>query len=107
MDERVMDENRSISASQHPRQQQLTPGGRHEIGPAYHQCDVLPEVIDRDRELVGPVAVAVLREQVTALLGWRLHLAAKQPIVEDFVSVCELHTNSATAGLTTHRHRRR
>jgi leucyl/phenylalanyl-tRNA---protein transferase len=42
------------------------------------------------------VAVPVSREQVTALLGWRLHLRAKQPIVEDFVSLRELHTNSAT-----------
>ena len=96
MDERVMDENRSISASQHPRQQQLTPGGRHEIGPAYHQCDVLPEVIDGDRELVGVVPIPVPCEQIAALLGWRLHLPAKQCIVEGFVAVFELHTNSAT-----------
>ena len=96
MDERVMHENWSISASQHPRQPQLTAGRRHEIGPAYHQRDTLPEVIDCDGELVAPVPVAVSREQVTALLGWRLRLPAKQPIVEDFVSICELHTNSPT-----------
>ena len=91
-----MEENRSILASQHPRKQNLTPRGRHEIGPAYHQCDALPHVIHCHSELVSPVVVAVSHQQVAALLGWRLCLPAKQRVIEDFVAVRQLHTNSAT-----------
>jgi len=91
-----MDENRSIFASQHPRQQNLAPCGRHEIRPAYHQCDALPNIIHCHSELVRPVVVAVSHQQVAALLGWRLCLSAKQRVIEDFVAVRQLHTNSAT-----------
>ena len=59
---------------------------------------MLPEVIDGNGELIGPMSVPVLCKQVTALLGWRLHLPSEQRIVEDFVSVFQLHTNSAAVG---------
>lgn len=41
------------------------------------------------------MSVPVPCEQVAALLGWGVHLPAKQWIVEDLVPVFELHTNSA------------
>lgn len=56
---------------------------------------MLPEVIDGNGELIGPMSVPVLCKQVTALLGWRLHLSPEQRVVEDFVFVLQLHTNSA------------
>ena len=74
MDERMMQENRRISASQHARQQKLAARGRHEIGAAYHQCDTLPEVVDGDGKLVSPISVTVFRQQIPALLGWLLCL---------------------------------
>jgi hypothetical protein len=42
MDERMMQKNRSISPSQHPREQNLASSGRHQVCASYHQCDVLP-----------------------------------------------------------------
>ena len=67
-----MQEKRGISAAEHACQQDLTPGRRHQIGTSNHECDRLTQVVNGDRELVGPVTVAIPRKQIAALLGWRL-----------------------------------
>ena len=92
----MMQENRSISTSHHPRQLNLAPGRRDEIGASYHQCDVLPEVIDGHRKLIGPMPITVSCEQIAALLGWHLRDWTKETVVEVFSVIAKLHANSAS-----------
>jgi len=91
-----MQENRSISTPHHPRQLNLAPRRRDEIGTSYHQCDVLSEVIDGHRKLIGPMPITVSYEQIAALLGWHLGNWAKETIVEVFRVIAKLHANSAS-----------
>ena len=92
----MMQENRSISTPHHPRQLNLAPRRRDEIGTSYHQCDVLSEVIDGHRKLIGPMPITVSYEQIAALLGWHLGNWAKETIVEAFRVIAKLHANSAS-----------
>ena len=58
--------------SEHPPEQDLPACGRHQIGASDHERDALAQVVDDDRELVGPVTITVLEQEVAALLGWYL-----------------------------------
>ncbi len=84
MDERMMQENRCILAPKQAGKDDLAARGRHKISTAYHQRDVLPNVIDGHRKLVGPMSIAVPDKEISALLGWCLRQTAKQRVLECF-----------------------
>ena len=78
----MVQEDRRPSPPEQPRQRHLAAGRRSRSSPADDEVDALEGVVDRHRELVGPVAGAVADEQVTALRGRRLHLRSEPGVVE-------------------------
>ena len=51
-------------------------------------------VVHRNRELVGPVAVAILQQQIAALLRRRLHDRPQRPILELLRRVIQFDANA-------------
>jgi len=56
---------------------------------------VLAHVVDGDRELIRPVAIPILQEQIAALQRGSLFNAPKQQIVEHLRSLVQDDTNAA------------
>src|SRR5258706_5970114 len=73
----MVEELRRLGAPEQPGELDLPAGGGQEIVAAHDERDALSVVVDRRRELIRPVAVAVPREQIAALLGRALLL---QPV---------------------------
>jgi len=94
-----MQENRRNPTSKHAGKRELTPGRGDEITPAHNQRHPLPPVVNRHRELIGPVPVAVAHEEIAALLGWYLRQPTEQAVLERFGVGCKLHTNSAASAV--------
>ena len=96
MDERMMQKNGSILRPSILASRIWRPVDDSEICAPYHQCDVLPQVIDGDRELIGPMTITVSRQQIAALLGWHLDNRAKKGVIEVFSVIAKLHANPAS-----------
>ena len=65
-DQRVVGEPRRPVATEQPRQADLPRRRVEEVAPADDQVDPVAEVVDDDREPVGPVAVPVAHDEVAA-----------------------------------------
>jgi len=65
----MVQERRRLRAAQQSRQLNLTAGRCEQIDAADHQVHSLDVIVHGRGELIGPVAVAIAREQIAALLG--------------------------------------
>jgi hypothetical protein len=81
-DQGMVQKRRRCPSAQQPREANLPAGGRQQIDPSDDEVDALPEIVHRDRELVGPVAEPIADEHVTALQRWVLLLRSK-PLVDE------------------------
>ena len=77
-----MEKRRRLVAAEQPRQLNLPARGGEEIDAADHQRHALDVVVDRRRELIRPVAVAIAGQQIAALLGGALLLWTETEIDE-------------------------
>ena len=77
-----MEEPRGRLSSQELCDLDLPPGREQEILATNDQVDALVEVVDRHRELVGPLPVSVPRECVPGLFGGVLFDSAEAEVVE-------------------------
>jgi hypothetical protein len=83
---------RASSLAEHLPQTKLTPRGRGEIFTANDVGNPLRHVVDGDRELVRPVAVAIAQQQIAALtVGFMLD-HSEEKIVERLHPSTELNT---------------
>jgi hypothetical protein len=71
-----------VLAAEKSRDPDLAAGRCEEIDTADDVVDALPPIIDRDGELVGPVATPIAEEHVTALLLGILPLRPELVVVE-------------------------
>src|ERR1700730_12433771 len=78
----MMEESRRARTTEEARELQLAPGGCEEIVTANHQRDALDVVVHGRRELICPVAVAILDQQVATLLRRILRLWAVAQVDE-------------------------
>jgi len=79
-DQRMVQERRRLLATEQSRNSDLAAGRREQVDSSDHVIDVLPPVIDRDGELIRPVAVPIAQEHVAALL-LRILLLETEPFV--------------------------
>ena len=93
-----MHEGGGNGTAEQPRELNLAAGRRQQIHAADDDIDVLTPVIDRDRELIGPVAEPIANQQVAALPGRRLRLSPEQRIVEHLDGVWQTDPPADTAG---------
>jgi hypothetical protein len=73
-EEGVMYEHPRIRAPEHTGKPYLPAGRWKQVLAPNHQSNSVPHVVHRDRKLVGPVAQAVVQQQVAALRGGILNL---------------------------------
>src|SRR5688572_11724479 len=95
--QRMMEKLRRFLAAEKPRELNLAAGGRQEVVAANHQRHALDSVVHGDRELIGPVAIAVADEQIAALLGGPLLQRSMTEIVEELDRWLEPDTKAETA----------
>ena len=93
-----MREARTVEAAQHPPKAKLASRRRGEVFSANDVSDSLRHVIDRDRELIRPVSIAIAQQQIAALPRGRLLDGAKEQIVNPF-HAC-IHPDAKTPSRT-------
>ncbi len=74
-----MEKPRRRGASEEPREADLPAGRRQEILAAHDEADLLLPVVDRDGELIRPVAAAIANQRIAALFG-RIRYEAPPPL---------------------------
>ncbi len=84
-----------VGSAEHSGELDLASGGLEKVDSADHQVDTLLEVVDRDGELVGPVAVSIPRQQIAALFRRDLPLRAEQQVLERFVRARQADADGA------------
>ena len=85
---------RRIAPAEQPRELDLAAGRGEEVVAADHQRHALHVIVNRRRELIGPVAVAILDEQIAALLRGLLRLLTVAQIDESFDGRLEPHAHA-------------
>jgi hypothetical protein len=78
----MMEERRRLLTPKESRDPDLSAGGREKVDTANDVIHTLLPVINRNGELIRPVAVTIAQQHVAALLFRILALASKPPIVE-------------------------
>src|SRR5690349_3533828 len=81
--------------AEHSGELDLPAGRRQQIETADDEIHVVAHVVDGDRELVRPVAVAVLEEEIAALVGWRLHDLAEGLVHETLRLLVQFDANTS------------
>ena len=77
-----MQKSRRVGSSEQPRELDLPSRRVEQIFASHDEIDALVPVVDRRGELIGPVAFAIAREQIAALLGGTLLLRPEPEIHE-------------------------
>lgn len=72
----------------------LSSRGMEDILPSNHQINIFDEVVDDNREIISPVFVPVLDQQIAALAKGILLLRAEQEIRKGFALVRQLHAQA-------------
>ncbi len=93
-DERVMKEGWRTWSSKHSGELDLPAGRREQIEPADDEIHCVVHVVHGHRELVGPVAVAILEEDIAALFRRRLHDVPEGPVDEVLWRVIQHHADT-------------
>src|SRR6185503_12526513 len=81
--------------AEHPPKAKLTSRRGHEIFTADDVGNSLQGVVDADRELVGPVAVAIAQQHIPTLARWFLLDDAEEKIVEGLYAFAKLNAQPA------------
>src|SRR5262245_40393768 len=71
-DQRMVKEIRRNGAAKLLRELYLPSRRSEQVGPAYDECDALTHIVNDNRELIGPVAIAIAEQRVPALRVGRL-----------------------------------
>jgi transcription termination factor Rho len=77
-----MKERGRRSATEEPRDLDLTAGRSQQVDPSNHIVDLLTPVVDGNRELIGPVAVPIAKQHIAALLKGILTLQPEARILK-------------------------
>lgn len=98
-DQRMVKEIGRNGAAKLLRELYLSPSRSDQVGPAYDKCDALTDIVNDDRELIGPVAIAIAKQRVSALCVGRLLDRTGKKIVGANGLVLESHPHSSTGDL--------
>ena len=98
-DQRMVKEIGRNGAAKLLRELYLSSGRSDQVGPTYHECYTLTHIVNDHRELVGPVAVAIAKQRVSALCVGRLLDRTGKKIVGANRLVLESDPHSSTADL--------
>lgn len=90
----MMCKARAPRPAEHLPQAKLSSCGRDEIFAANDVGNPLHQVVDGNRELVGPVAVAVAQQQIATLTGGFVLDQTQEKIVERLHTFAELNTQA-------------
>ncbi len=93
-DERMVKKRRRLGTAEQARQLNLPARGFQQVVATDDERHALQPVVDRDGELVGPVPVAIARQQIAALLGGPLLLRPVTPVVESLDRRLEADANA-------------
>jgi len=66
------------------REAELPAGRRQQVHPSNHERDTIPRVVDGDRKVVRPMAIAVADEDIAEFVGRRIALDPEQRVPEFF-----------------------
>src|SRR6266508_593145 len=90
----MMQELGRLHSPEQARQLHLAAGRRQQIVATNHERHALDVVVDSRSELIGPIPVAIAREQIAALLGRPLLLKSMTEIDEALRRRIEAHAET-------------
>src|SRR5947209_15551603 len=93
----MMKKLRRLAPTEHARELDLPASRREQVVAADHQRHALHVIVDGRRELIRPVAVAILDEQIAALRRRLLLLRPMAEIDEPLNRIVEPHAQADAA----------